>query len=245
MINKHFTPFNDVVMESRKRHVTIKDMQESDRPREKLLAKGVSALTVPELLAVIIGGGNTEQTAVELMQSIMRDCEDSLIYLSRLTVEDLMQYKGIGEAKALSIVAAAEIGRRRSEEKIANIQCLNSGANIHEFMRPKIQDLDHEESWALLLNNSMRLIKCVHLSRGGLTETAVDARQVMKHALLASATCFVLVHNHPSGNVSPSMADRELTNRVMKAGQVMNIRLIDHVIVTDGDYYSFAEDGKL
>jgi len=245
MISKHFTPFNDVVMEPRKRHATIKDMQEADRPREKLLAKGVAALTVPELLAVIIGGGNTEQTAVELMQSVMHDCENSLICLSRMTVDDLMQYKGIGEARALSIVAAAEIGRRRSEEKVTDMLSLNSGKLIHEFMHPKIQDLDHEESWALLLNNSMRLIKCVHLSRGGLTETAVDLRQVMKHALLASATCFVLVHNHPSGNVTPSMADRDLTTRVQKAGQLMNIRMVDHVIVTDGDYYSFAEQDRL
>ena len=245
MINKNFNPFNDVVMEPQKRHSTIKEMAEADRPREKLLAKGAAALTVPELLAVIVGSGTTEQTAVELMQSIMRDCEDSLICLNRMTVEDLMQYKGIGEARALSIVAAAEIGRRRSEERLADIAALDNGKSVHEYMLPKIQDLDHEESWALLLNNSMRLIRCVHLSRGGLTETAVDARQVLKHALLASATCFVLVHNHPSGNVRPSMADTELTRRVNKAALTMNIRMIDHVIVTDGDYYSFAENGKI
>ena len=245
MINRHFNPFNDVAMEPQKRHTTIKDMQAEERPREKLLAKGAGALTVPELLAVIIGGGNTEQTAVELMQSIMQDCENSLICLSRMTVEDLMQYKGIGEAKALGIVAAAEIGRRRSEEKLSDIAQLDSGQTIHQFMLPRIQDLDHEESWALLLNNSMRLIKCVNMSRGGLTETAVDPRQVMKHALLASATCFALVHNHPSGNIQPSRADNELTARLAKVGQTMNIRLIDHVIVTDGDYYSYAENGKI
>jgi DNA repair protein RadC len=245
MINKNFNPFNDVVMESQKRHTTIKELSEADRPREKLLAKGASALTVPELLAVIVGSGTTEQTAVELMQDVMRDCENSLICLNRMTVEDLMQYKGIGEARALSIVAAAEIGRRRSEEKLTDIASLSDGKSVHEYMLPRIQDLDHEESWVLLLNNSMRLIRCVHLSRGGLTETAVDARQLLKHALLASATCFVLVHNHPSGNVRPSMADNELTRRVNKAAQTMNIRMIDHVIVTDGDYYSFAENGKI
>ena len=245
MISKNFTPFNDVVAETPKRHTTMKDLLADERPREKMLAKGAQALTVPELLAVIIGGGNTEQTAVELMQSIMQDCENSLICLSRMTVEDLMQYKGIGEAKALSIVAAAEIGRRRSEEKVKDLVQLSSGQAIHQFMQPKIQDLDHEESWVILQNNSTRLIKCVHLSRGGLTETAVDPRQVMKHALLASATCFVLVHNHPSGNVSPSHADQELTTRMNKAAQIMNIRMTDHVIVTDGDYYSFAEHGRI
>lgn len=245
MISRNFNPFNDVVMESPKRHATIKDMQADERPREKLLAKGVQALTVPELLAVIIGGGNTEQTAVELMQTVMRDCENSLMYLSRMTVGDLMQYKGIGEAKALSIVAAAEIGRRRSEEKMTNIAILSKGQDIHQYMLPKIQDLDHEESWVLLLNNSMRLIKCTHLSRGGLSETSVDPRQVMKCALLASATCFVLVHNHPSGNVSPSRADQELTVRMNKVAVTMNIRMVDHIIVTDGDYYSFAENGRI
>ena len=245
MISKNFNPFNDVVMEKAKRHTTMKELLADDRPREKMLAKGVQALTVPELLAVIIGGGNTEQTAVELMQCVMQDCENSLICLSRMTVEDLMQYKGIGEAKALSIVAAAEIGRRRSEEKLKDIIQLSSGEAVHQFMQPKIQDLDHEESWTILLNNNMRLIKCVHLSRGGLTETAVDPRQVMKHALLASATCFVLVHNHPSGNVRPSQADKELTTRMNKAAQTLNIRMTDHIIVTDGDYYSFAEHGRL
>jgi len=245
MINRYFHPFNDIVMEPQKHHATIKDMHCDERPREKLLARGAEALTVAELLAVIIGSGNTEQTAVELMQTVMRDCEDSLICLSRLTVDDLMQYKGIGEARALSLVAAAEIGRRRAEEKLTDIQKLNKAPEVHRFMQPKIQDLDHEESWALLLNNSMRLIKCVNLSRGGLTGTSVDVRQVMKHALLASATCFVLVHNHPSGSVKPSKADDELTASVKKAGQTLSIQLVDHVIVTDGDYYSYAENGQL
>ena len=156
MISKNFNPFNDVVKEAPRRHTTMKEMLADERPREKMLAKGVQALTVPELLAVIIGGGNTEQTAVELMQSIMQDCENSLICLSRMTVEDLMQYKGIGEARALSIVAAAEIGRRRSEEKLTDIMQLASGQAVHQFMQPKIQDLDHEESWVILLNNNMR-----------------------------------------------------------------------------------------
>ena len=234
-----------MAMEPKRKHITIKDMQEKERPREKLLEKGAEALTVSELLAVIIGGGTTTQTAVELMKSIMSDCEDSLINLSRMSVDDLMQYKGIGEARALSIVAAAEIGRRRLEEKVSDKQVFSNSAVICRYMQPKIQDLDHEQSWALLLNNSMRLIRCVNLSRGGISETAVDSRQIMKYALLAGATCFVLVHNHPSGSPRPSAADNDLTQRVKRAGEVMNIRLIDHVIVTDGDYYSYAENGRI
>ncbi len=234
-----------MAMESRKKHITIKDMSEKERPREKLMEKGVDALTVPELLAVIIGGGTTTHTAVELMQNIMSDCEDSLINLSRMTVHDLMQYKGIGEARALSIVAAAEIGRRRGEERVSDRQPFASSDVICQFMQPKIQDLDHEKSWVLLLNNSMRLLRCVPLSSGGITETAVDPRQIMKHALLAGATCFILVHNHPSGSPRPSTADNDLTQRAKRAGEIMNIKIIDHVIVTDGDYYSYAEHGKI
>jgi len=235
----------DILSEPIRCHNTIKDLSEDDRPREKLLAKGAEALTVSELLAIIIGGGTTRQTAVELMQNIMKDCEDSLINLSRMTVEDLMQYNGIGQARAISIVAAAEIGRRRLEEKLSDSKPFSQSATVYEYMRSKVQDLDHEQSWVLLLNNSMRLIRCVNLSRGGITETAVDVRQIFKHALLSGATCFILVHNHPSGSVRPSFNDSELTRKVSKASEFMNIRLIDHIIVTDGDYYSFAENGKL
>jgi len=244
MINKHFNPFNDVVMESNS-HSTLKEMSEEDRPREKLLAKGASALTTAELLAILIGGGTTEKTAVELMQDIMNECDNSLISLSRLTVDDLLAYKGIGEARALSIIAAAEIGRRRSEEKLSEVKQFGDASMVYEYFRPKIQDLTHEQSWAILLNNNARFIKCVSLSTGGLTETSVDPRILFRNACIANATCFILIHNHPSGSIRPSRADNELTDRIRKAGATMNIRLMDHVIVTDGDYYSYAENGKL
>lgn len=253
MINKNFQPFNPVVKEEEQEplvaaapsHTSIKDLAEEERPREKLLAKGANALTIHELLAILIGGGTTEKTAVELMQDIMADCEGKLVNLSRMDVEELMRYKGIGEAKALSIIAAAEIGRRRVEESVADLHLFDGAETVLKYMRPKIQDLTHEESWVLLLNNNSKLIRCVHLSSGGITETAVDIRMLFKHACLANATCIILVHNHPSGRINPSRADIELTQRVQKAGQVMNIRLIDHVIVTDSDYYSFAEQGKI
>lgn len=226
-------------------HSTIKEMSEEDRPREKLLAKGADALTVPELLAILIGGGTTEKTAVELTQEIMHDCGGKLMHLSKMTIDELMSYKGIGEARALSIIAAAEIGRRRAEENISDLDRFETGADVLRFMKPKVIDLDHEESWVMLLNNNARLLRFVHLSSGGITETNVDVRMLFKQAVLANATSFILIHNHPSGRLAPSRADIELTDRVRKAGQTMNIRMIDHVIVTDSDYYSFVENGRL
>ncbi len=234
-----------MVMEPAYKHQTIKDMSEKERPREKLLASGAEALSVPELLAIIIGGGTTNKTAVELMRELMRDCDDKLMVLSKMSVEQLMCYKGIGEAKAVSIVAAAEIGRRRLSERADSLAQIKDARSAYEYIHPRIQDLSHEESWAILLNNDARILKCVHLSRGGLTETAVDPRVIMRHAVVCGATCFILIHNHPSGSLRPSNADNQLTNRVKEVGQVMSVRLIDHVIVTDGDYYSYAENGKL
>lgn len=246
MINKHFNPFNSVVAESSApTHAPITEVPEADRPREKLLAKGAESLSIPELLAILIGSGTRNKTAVELMQDVMNDCSGKLAILSRMTVEELMQYNGIGEAKALSIVAAAEIGHRRLEEKVSDIERFEDSRTIHDFMRPHIQDLSHEESWAFLLNADCRLLKFVHLSKGGLTETSVDVRLLLKHALLANATNIILVHNHPSGSLRPSKADDDLTHNVQKASQTMNIRFLDHVIVTDSDYYSYAENGKL
>lgn len=223
----------------------IKEWAEEDRPREKLMAKGVEALTNAELFAILIGSGTTKKSAVELMQEVLSDCGNQLRNLNRMTLKALTGYNGIGEAKALSIIAAAEIGRRRAEEQSQDIVQFTDSKLVLQYMKPKIQDLSHEESWVLLLNNSAKLIHCAHLSQGGLTETMVDVRMLLKEALLHDATCFILVHNHPSGNPRPSRPDDELTMRVKKAAQTLNIRMLDHVIVTDTDYFSFAENGKL
>lgn len=223
----------------------IKEWAEEDRPREKLMAKGVEALTNAELFAILIGSGTTKKSAVELMQEVLSDCGNQLRNLNRMTLKALTGYNGIGEAKALSIIAAAEIGRRRAEEQSQDIVQFTDSKLVLQYMKPKIQDLSHEESWVLLLNNSAKLIHCAHLSQGGLTETMVDVRMLLKEALLHDATCFILVHNHPSGNPRPSHPDDELTMRVKKAAQTLNIRMLDHVIVTDTDYFSFAENGKL
>ena len=162
-----------------------------------------------------------------------------------MTLQDLMRFNGIGEAKALTIIAAAEIGKRRIMEDSRDIQQFRSSADVLKYMTPLIQDLNHEESWALLLNNNARLLHLSHLSKGGLAETTVDVRMLLKEALLHDATSFILVHNHPSGNIRPSRHDEELTLRVNRAAQALNLRMIDHVIVTEGDYYSFSENGKI
>lgn len=226
-------------------YTPIKQWAEEDRPREKLMAKGAEALTNAELLAILIGGGTTKKSAVELMQEVLRDCGDTLRGLHHMTLHDLLRYNGIGEAKALTIIAAAEIGKRRMMEDCKDIPQFRTGANVLKFMTPIIQDLTHEESWALLLNNNARLIHLSHLSTGGLTETVVDVRMLLKEGLLHDATSFILVHNHPSGNMRPSRYDEELTQKVFRAAQAVNLRMIDHVIVTEGDYYSFSENGKI
>ena len=252
MIRKDFQPFNEEPVQRVKEeveeiaaHTSIKHWAEEDRPREKLMEKGVEALTNAELLAILIGGGTTKKTAVELMQEVLRDCGDTLRGLNHMTLQDLMRYNGIGEAKGLTIIAAAEIGKRRLMEDSRDIPKFETSADVLKYMTPYIQDLSHEKSWALLLNNNGQLIHCSTLSSGGLTETAVDVRMLLKEAILHNATSFILVHNHPSGNLRPSHQDEDLTQRAMRAAQAVNIRMIDHVIVTEGDYYSFAEKGKL
>lgn len=226
-------------------YVSIKNWAEEDRPREKLMAKGAEALTNAELFAILIGNGTSKKSAVKLMQEVLESCDGKLRNLNHLSFQDLMQFNGIGEAKALTIIAAAEIGKRRMMEDSKSITQFRSSADVLRYMQPLVQDLTFEKSWVLLLNNNASLISCVTLSSGGLTETSVDVRLLLKKALLHDATSFILVHNHPSGNMRPSRSDEELTMRVGKASQAVNIRMVDHVIVTDGDYYSFAENGKI
>ena len=223
----------------------IKEWAEEDRPREKLMAKGPEALTNAELLAILIGNGTAKMSAVDLMREVLDSCGGTLRNLNRLTLQDLMRFNGIGEAKALTILAASEIGKRRMMESSKDVQQFRTGEDVHLYMRPMVQDLEHEESWVLLLNNNTRLINCIKLSSGGLTETAVDVRMLLKQAIIHDATCFILVHNHPSGNMKPSRADDDLTAKVKGAAKAINIRMLDHVIVSEDDYYSYAENGKM
>ena len=224
--------------------LNINQWAEEDRPRERFVAKGAKALKTAELLAILIGSGTTKETAVELMQRILNDCGNSLRTLGQRSLQELTAYSGIGEAKAVTILASCELGRRRQEEVVAR-QAVTTPAEIYAIMRPKMQDLDIEQAWIVLLNQSFRLINTVCISSGGISETAVDVRQIIKHAVLSNATVLALVHNHPSNNPSPSAEDDRITQRVKKACDIMRIHFLDHVIVTDGQYYSYQDKGKI
>jgi DNA repair protein RadC len=224
---------------------SIKDWAVNERPREKKMERGEQALTDAELLAILIGSGTQKKSAVQLMKEVMDACDNRLSLLSKMTLEELMAFNGIGEAKALTIKAAAEIGRRRALEKANDIDQITTAEDVYNMMHPLMRDLSHEEFWVLLLNNNARVIKRVRLSSGGLTQTAVDIRMILKEALIVEATNLVVCHNHPSGYIYPSKEDENITKKIMSASETMNIRLIDHVIVTDGQYYSFADNGKI
>lgn len=223
----------------------ISDLSEADRPREKLRDRGTEALSDAELLAILIGSGSTSESAVALMQRILSACDNNLNTLGKRSLHELMQYKGIGEAKAITIIAACELGKRRQATKAAERPDMGSAQAVYEYMHPKMQDLDTEEAWVLLMNQRFRLIKAVRLSHGGLTETAVDVRVILREALLANATTLTLIHNHPSGNARPSGDDDRITHKLKTACDAMRLYLIDHLIVTDGNYYSYAEEGKI
>ena len=223
--------------------LTIAHWSEDDQPREKLRDKGPQALSNAELLAILIGSGTPGTSAVELMQDVLKDCKNNLNTLGKMSIRDLCSYKGIGEAKAITILAACELGKRRQMESPEERPDLGTATRIYNHMRPVMQDLDVEEFWALLMNQHYRLIKKVRISRGGITETPVDVRIVIKEAVLANCTILAVCHNHPSGNLSPSHADKDLTRSIKRACELLNIFFLDHVIITDGQYYSFKEQG--
>lgn len=240
--------------------LNIKQWAEEDRPREKLASKGVEALSNAELLAILIGSGNTEESAVELMRRLLADCGNSLNALGKMSLEELTasvavqedgrkrmvhRYKGLGTAKAVTIMAACELGKRRMQEPVAERKQIRSSKDLYEFYLPLLQDLQHEECHVLLLNQACRILENVLVSRGGLTETAVDIRMILRMALLRQATVIALCHNHPSGNIRPSVEDNRLTERLNQACRMMNIHFLDHVIVTDGKYYSYRDEGVL
>lgn len=225
--------------------LSINQWAEEDRPREKLEALGAEALSNAELLAILIGSGSPRESAVDLMKRVLSDCGNNLNTLGKRSIRELCQYNGVGQAKAVSILAACELGKRRQQEKAAERPQLSAATDIYEHMRPLVQDLDVEEAWVLLLNQSYKLIKRVRISHGGITETAVDIRIIMREAVLANATMLAFSHNHPSGNIRPSTDDDRLTTRIKQACDVMRIYFLDHVIVTDGLYYSYREHGRL
>lgn len=225
--------------------LNINEWAEEDRPREKLMRLGPAALSDAELLAILVGSGSTKEDAVSLMKRILADCHNNLNTLGKMTIHELCAYKGVGEAKAITILAACELGKRRQAEKPEERPDVGTATRIYNQMHPLMQDLDVEEFWLLLMNQNHRLIKQMRISHGGITEVSVDIRIIMREAVLSNATMLAVCHNHPSGSLNPSKMDDELTANLNKACQVMRIKLLDHVIVTDGKYFSYYESGRL
>lgn len=224
---------------------TIKDWAPEDRPRERLLANGAETLSKAELLAILIGSGVQGKSAVEVMRTILSDYEDNLMLLSRASVQELMRYEGIGEAKAVTIVAACQLANQRLKEDLPQRMYIRTSADVHKFFIHKMQDLSIEECHLLMLDQGLGVKGSVMLSRGGITGTSVDVRCLLRHAILAQAVAVVLCHNHPSGRVQPSHEDDNLTNRVSEACGAVGIRFMDHVIFAGNDYYSYQDDGKI
>ena len=225
--------------------LNINQWAEEDRPREKMMMHGVSSLSNAELLAILIGSGNTEDSAVELMRKVLTEYHNNLNELGKASVDELCRFKGIGPAKAITILAASELGKRRKEEDIRERLSIVSSKDVYGCFYPLMCDLPTEECWLLLLNQASKVIDKVRVSTGGLSATAVDVRCILHEALLKRASAIALCHNHPSGNIHPSREDDRLTEQLRQACQIMNIRLVDHVILTDGCFYSYADEGRM
>ncbi len=224
---------------------SIKQWAEDDRPREKLLNKGRTALSDAELIAILIGSGTPKISAVDLSKQILQAVGNNLNELARCSVKDLMQHKGIGEAKAISIITALELGRRRRESEVLDKKKISSSSDVFNLMQPQLGDLGHEEFHVVFLSNSNKILKRERISSGGITGTVADVRIIMKEAINQNATAIVLCHNHPSGTLKPSQADITLTKKVKNAGEILDIKVLDHIIVTTKSYYSFADEGML
>ena len=225
--------------------LTITRWAEEDRPRERMMQYGASALSNAELLAILIGSGNTEESAVELMRKVLNDYNNNLNELGKASIDELCRYKGIGPAKAISILAASELGKRRKDEAVKERLSILSSKDVYDCFYPLMCDLPTEEFWVLMLNQASKIIDKVKISAGGLSATAVDVRCILREALIKRASAIVLCHNHPSGNIRPSKEDDLLTRHVAQASECMDIRLVDHIILTDGAFYSYSDEGRI
>jgi DNA repair protein RadC len=225
--------------------LSITQWAEEDRPREKLERLGAEALSNAELLAILVGSGSPQETAVDLMKRILNECHNNLNTLGKLTISDLCRYNGVGPAKAITILAACELGKRRQMERPEERPELTTATRIYNHMHPVMQDLDVEEFWVLYMNQAFRLIKKMKIAHGGISEVSVDIRIIIREAVLANATIVAVCHNHPSGSLRPSRQDDQLTESIKKACEIMRLHFTDHVILTDGEYYSYREMGKL
>jgi DNA repair protein RadC len=225
--------------------LSIKDWSQDDQPREKLRDKGKAVLSDAELVAILIGSGNRDESAVALCKRILASVDHNLNELGKLSIQQLMTFKGIGEAKAITIAAAMELGRRRRLEDAVERQMITSSKSVFDLMEPVLGELPHEEFWIIYMNNSNKIIQKTQQSKGGITGTLVDVRLVLKTALEVGATSLILVHNHPSGTLKPSQADQQLTQKLKTASESLDIKVLDHVIITEKAYFSFADENMM
>lgn len=224
----------------------IKNMAVCDQPREKLIHKGAASLTNTEILAIILRSGTHEESVIELSEHIMKDCDNSFMKLSQLSVEELVNnYKGIGQTKAIQIVATSEMTKRSKYEQVTGDTVIRSSQEVYNRMAPFVAPLEHEEFWVLFLNRANKVISQKKISQGGFSGTVTDIRIIFRLALEKRATSIIICHNHPSGNTQPSSADRKITARIAEAGKTMDINLLDHIIVAGENYYGFADNGDL
>ncbi len=223
----------------------IKDWAMEDRPREKLLAKGITSLSNAELLAILIRSGGREESAVELSRKILTAAGNNLRELGRLSVNDLLKHKGMGPAKAVAVIAAFELGRRRSRSDLQEKIRIAGSQDVFTLFQPAVGDLTHEEFWILLLNRANRVIDNIRISQGGISGTVIDVRIILKHALDRLASAMILCHNHPSGNLKPSEADVKITTKIRDACRTMDLQLLDHLIIADNSYFSFSDEGMI
>lgn len=225
--------------------MSIKSLAEDDRPREKFLLKGKSAVSDSELLAIIMGSGNREESAVELARKILNSVENNWHRLSQLSIKDLMKFKGVGEAKAISIATALEIGNRKSQQEVLEREQITDSKDVFEILQPHLSDLATEEFWTIFLNHQNKIIYKTCLFRGGIAGSVADIRVIFKMALEHFSTRIIVAHNHPAGSLRPSPEDINITNRIKDAGRLLEIELLDHIIVAQNKFYSFKEEGIL
>jgi DNA repair protein RadC len=225
--------------------LSIKQWKEDDRPREKMLLKGKSSLSDAELLTILIGSGTRKESALSLSKRILVRYENNLNALAKQSPLDLMDFKGIGKAKSISIITALELGRRRIAAPASERQRVNSSRSVYELMQPLIGELSHEEFWIIYLNNANKIQDKTQLSIGGITATLVDVRLIFKKGISLGATSIILCHNHPSGNLTPSSADIQLTEKIIKGGKILDIKVLDHIIISEEGYYSFADENQI
>lgn len=231
-------------MENNQR-LSINQWAETDRPREKMLSYGAMALSDAELLAILVGSGNREENAVELMRRVLFSCNNDLNVLAKWEISDFARFKGMGPAKSVAVMAALELGRRRKDAPVTKYDKITCSRDVYEIFLPLLEDAPHEEFWILLLSQSGSVIDKTRISSGGIDGTYADVRMVLREAILRRATQLMIVHNHPSGNPCPSNQDIQLTNTIFTAAKTMSIRMLDHIIVCEGRYYSFADEGRL